>query len=260
MGGRSKRCPRHSTASATAAAARPAGEAAPAAIGMEIGSDAWSDVITVGARAFGVAVTAAQSAQMARHAAQLLAWNRVTNLTSVTEPAAMARTHYLDSLSAAAFVPPGAAVLDIGSGAGFPGLPLHIVCAGLRTTLIDASRKKVSFLKHVIRELGLTGISALHSRAEELPGRAGDPPRFGVIVSRALGGVEPFVRMAAPILAPAGRIVAMKGQMDPGELRALQHAAETGGFGAALRLRCQGYRIPGLTSERALLIFDWVEA
>jgi 16S rRNA (guanine527-N7)-methyltransferase len=229
---------------------------------MEIGSDAWSDVITVGARAFGVEVTTAQSAQMARHAAQLLAWNRVTNLTRVTEPAAMARSHYLDSLSAAAFVPPGAALLDIGSGAGFPGLPLHIVCTGLRTTLIDASRKKVSFLKHVIRELGLTGLSALHSRAEELVGRPGAPapPRFGVIVSRALGEVAPFVRMAAPILAPAGRIVAMRGQMDPGKLRALQHAAETGGFGAALRLRCQGYRIPGLSSERTLLVFDRVDA
>jgi 16S rRNA (guanine527-N7)-methyltransferase len=197
---------------------------------------------------------------MARHATQLLAWNRVTNLTTVTEPAAMARNHYLDSLSAAPFLPPEAALLDVGSGGGFPGLPLHLVRPGLRTTLIDASRKKVSFLRHVIRELGLTGISALHHRAEDLVGRPGGPVCFEVIVSRALGGVEPFVRLALPLLAETGRIIAFKGRMAPDEMCAVQHAAEAGAFGAVLRMRCQSYRIPGLASERRLLVFDRVSA
>ncbi|MFO7706712.1 MAG: 16S rRNA (guanine(527)-N(7))-methyltransferase RsmG [Desulfobacterales bacterium] len=223
---------------------------------MEIGSDAWSALITAGAGAFGVDVTAAQAAQMARHAVQLLAWNRVSNLTTVTEPAAMARTHYLDSLSVAPLVPPAAALLDIGSGGGFPGLPLHIALPGLRTALIDASRKKASFLRHVIRELGLTGILALHRRAEEMAGASGGSPRFGVIVSRALGAVEPFVRMALPLLAPGGRIVAMKGHLEAREIRDFEHAAETGGYGEALRLRCRGYRVPGLASERTLLVFE----
>lgn len=223
---------------------------------MEIGSKQWAALITAGAGAFGVEVTAAQAAQMAGHAAQLLAWNRVTNLTTVTEPAAMARSHYLDSLCVAPLIPPAAALLDIGSGGGFPGLPLHLVRPNGPTTLIDASRKKASFLKHVIRELALTEITALHSRAQELAARPGGPPRFGVIVSRALGAVEPFVRMALPLLSENGRIIAMKGRTDPGELRVLQHAAETGGYGAALRLSCRGYRIPGLASERALLVFE----
>ncbi len=222
---------------------------------MEIGSDEWSALITAGAGAFGVEVTAAQAAQMACHAMQLLAWNRVTNLTTVTEPVAMARTHYLDSLSVVPLVAPAAAVLDIGSGGGFPGLPLHIIRPGRRTTLIDASRKKVSFLRHVIRELGLTGILALHSRAEELAAPPGSP-RFGVIVSRALGAVAPFVRIALPLLAEGGRIVAMKGHLDLREIRCLQHAAETGSYGATLRLLCRDYRLPGLTSERTLLVFE----
>jgi 16S rRNA (guanine527-N7)-methyltransferase len=223
---------------------------------MEIGSKEWSALITIGAGAFGVEVTAAHTAQMARHAQLLLAWNRVTNLTTVVEPAAMALTHYLDSLSAAPLVPPAAALLDIGSGGGFPGLPLHILRPGLRTTLIDASRKKVSFLRHAIRELGLTGILALHSRAEELAARSGGSPRFGVIASRALGAVAPFVGMALPLLAPDGCIVAMKGELDPVEIRAIQHAAESGGYGAVLRLRSRRYRLPGLSSERVLLVFD----
>lgn len=223
---------------------------------MEIGSNEWAALITAGAGAFGVEVTAAQVALMARHAQQLLAWNRVTNLTTVTEPQAMARSHYLDSLCVAPLVPSAAALLDIGSGGGFPGLPLHLVRPEGSTTLIDASRKKASFLKHVIRELGLTGITALHCRAEELAARPGGPPRFGVIVSRALGPVEPFVRLALPLLAEQGRIIAMRGRTDPGDIRALEHAAESGGYGVLLRLSRRGYGIPGLAAERALLVFE----
>lgn len=223
---------------------------------MEIGSSEWTVLITAGAGAFGVEVTAAQVALMARHAQLLLAWNRVTNLTAVTEPQAMARSHYLDSLCAAPLIPPAAALLDIGSGGGFPGLPLHLVRPAGTTTLIDAARKKVSFLKHVIRELGLTGITAHHRRAEELAARPGGPPRFGVIASRALGPVEPFVRMALPLLAENGRIIAMRGRTDPAELGSLRHAAESGGYGAVLRLSWRSYRIPGLASERALLVFE----
>lgn len=226
---------------------------------MEIGSPEWSALIAAGARAFGLALQPAQAAQMARHALQVLAWNRVTNLTSVTEPAAMACNHYLDSLAAAAFIPPAAALLDIGSGAGFPGIPLHLVCPGLETTLIDASRKKVSFLKQAIRELKLTRISALHVRAEELAGRGAEAPRFTVVVSRALSGTESFVRMALPLLADGGRILAMKGRMGVEEVSALERSARSGEFGAALSVRRCGYRVTGLACERSLLIFERID-
>jgi 16S rRNA G527 N7-methylase RsmG len=81
-----------------------------------------------------------------------------------------------------------------------------------------------------------------------------------VIVSRALGPVEAFVRMALPLLAAEGRIVAMRGRTDPGDLRALAHAAESGGWGARLRFSRRGYRIPGLAAERCLLVFERVAA
>lgn len=223
---------------------------------MQIGSEQWSALIAEGARAFGLALQPVHTAQMARHAVQLLAWNRVTNLTTVTEPAAMACNHYLDSLAAAAFVPPAARLLDIGSGAGFPGIPLHLVCPGLHTTLMDASRKKVSFLRQVIRELMLTRIAARHARAEELAGRGGDAFRFTVVVSRALGATEPFVRMALPLLADDGRILAMKGRMAGEEVVALERSARNGDFGTALSLQRHGYRVTGLASERSLLIFE----
>ncbi len=228
---------------------------------MNIDSDEWSALITEGARAFGLALRPEHTARMARHAVQLLAWNRITNLTTVTEPAAMACHHYLDSLAAAAFIPPGAALLDIGSGAGFPGIPLHLVCPGLHTTLIDASRKKVSFLRQAIRELKLTGIAALHARAEDLlAARREGASRFTVVASRALGGIEPLVRTALPLLADGGRIIAMKGKMTVEEVWGLERSARNGDFGAPLNLRRHGYRIPGLTSERSLLVFERIGA
>jgi 16S rRNA (guanine527-N7)-methyltransferase len=223
---------------------------------MEIGSEEWGALIREGARAFGLVLSAEHTDRMARHAEQLQRWNRVTNLTRVTEPADVARRHFLDSLAAAAYVPPAAALLDIGSGGGFPGLPLHLVCSGLHTTLIDASRKKVSFLRQVIRELRLTGIEALHARAQELADRGGKPPAFDVVASRALGDPASFLRMALPLLAAGGRILAWRGRMGLEEVQALARAARNGDFGLALRLRRCDYRIPGLAAERSLLVIE----
>jgi 16S rRNA (guanine527-N7)-methyltransferase len=223
---------------------------------MEIGSDEWSQLLIEGARAFGLELTPAHTRIFAGHAAELLAWNRVTNLTTVTAARPMALSHYLDSLAPAGLIPENAVLLDIGSGGGFPGIPLHIVLAGLRTTLIDASRKKASFLRHAIRELRLERIEALHTRAGELAGRCGQPGRYEVIVSRALSAIEPFVRMAVPLLSAQGRIIALKGGVPADEFAALRISAGNGSLGAALSLRRHFYTIPGRTSERSILVFE----
>ncbi|MBI5582167.1 MAG: 16S rRNA (guanine(527)-N(7))-methyltransferase RsmG [Deltaproteobacteria bacterium] len=223
---------------------------------MEIGSDEWSHLLIAGARALGLELTQAHTRVFACHASELLAWNRVTNLTTVTDPWPMALTHYLDSLAPAGFIPENAVLLDIGSGGGFPGIPLHIALTGLRTTLIDASRKKVSFLRYVIRELRLERIEALHTRAEELAGRRGQLGRYDVIVSRALSAIEPYVRMAVPLLGADGRIIALKGGVPAEEVEALRLAAGNGSLGAALSLRRHAYTIPDRTSERSIFILE----
>jgi 16S rRNA (guanine527-N7)-methyltransferase len=225
-------------------------------INMDIGSDEWSQLLIAGARAFGLELTQAQTRVFAGHAAELVAWNRVTNLTTVTAPRPMALTHYLDSLAPASLIPENAVLLDIGSGGGFPGIPLHIALAGLRTTLIDASRKKVSFLRHAIRELRLERIEALHARAEELAGRCGQHGRYDVVISRALSAIEPFVRMAVPLLGARGRIIALKGEVPAKEVEALRIAAANGSLGAALSLRRHSYTIPDRTSERSIFVLE----
>jgi 16S rRNA (guanine527-N7)-methyltransferase len=223
---------------------------------MEIGSPEWSQLIIDGAATWGIALGPGHVGLFARHAEELLKWNAVTNLTAITGPEGIARNHFLDSLAPAGLVTPGSELLDVGTGGGFPGLPLHIVIPGLRTTLLDAARKKVSFLRHVVRELGLKRIESVHARLEELARQPGRMLRYDVIVSRAFSALPPFVNAALPLLKPYGRLVALKGRVSPAELKDMRNAAGSGSMGAVLFLDLQRYELPGLKSERALLVIS----
>lgn len=221
---------------------------------MDIGSAEWNRLIIDGAAALGVALQADHVRLFARHAAALLEWNAVTNLTAITAPERVALHHFLDSLAAVRLIGPGSEVLDVGSGGGFPGLPLHIVIDRLQTTLIDASRKKVSFLRHVLRELALSGIQAQHLRVEEMVRKTAGLKCYDVITSRAFSAVEPLVHAVWPLLRPEGRLIAFKGDIDTTEMNALQAALAGEELGEPITLKRLGYALPGLKNERSLLI------
>jgi len=226
---------------------------------MKIGSKEWSDLIIEGAAAFDIDLNPRHTSQFAAHAAELVRWNQKINITAITDPFEVAVKHVLDSLPAARFIPGDAGLLDMGSGGGFPGLPLKILMPSLSVTLIDASRKKVSFLKHVIRTLKLDNIEALHIRAEDL---ADDPlyrHRFDVVISRAVSSLDLFCRLALPLLIDAGHIVALKGDLASGEINELQGR----GFGdggdrkTGDRQFCvtvEKFRLPHLNSNRSIVI------
>lgn len=216
---------------------------------MDIGSDAWSRLIIDGAGVLEVELTTDHTRLFARHAEQLLKWNEVTNLTAITRPVDMAVNHFLDSLAPAGLISPGDHVLDVGTGGGFPGLPLHVVIPGLCTTLVDASRKKVSFLRHVIRELRLERIQALHARVETLPGRL----LYDVIISRAFSKLADFVRSSQHLLTPSGCIIAQKGNIPAAEIEDLKRLIRSR-RGDRLVIEERRYSLPGLTHQRTLLI------
>lgn len=220
---------------------------------MEIGSEEWGRLVRAGAGSLGVELEDVHLERFARHAVELLNWNSVTNLTAITRPDEVALNHFADSLACARLIPPKATVLDVGSGGGFPGLPLHVVLPDLKTRLVDASRKKVSFLRHVIRVLDLKGIEACHSRIEDLGARGG--PGYQVIVSRAYSALAAFVRQALPLLDTGGKIIAYKAQIAPEEMRELQALADTGGPETRLAVEERRYTLPGLRMERVLFIF-----
>ena len=163
---------------------------------MQIGSKEWSALIIDGARTFDIELKSDQTEKFAVHARELIRWNKTFNITTITDPVEIALKHFLDSLPAAHHIPPDATLLDIGSGGGFPGIPLKILMPSLMVTLIDASRKKVSFLKHVIRSLKLDHIEALPMRAENLVTDSLYRKRFDVVISRAFAALALFVRLA----------------------------------------------------------------
>lgn len=220
---------------------------------VDFESSEWAHILDEGARAMGMHLDLSQIAQFAIHARELLAWNRFTNLTAITDPVEIAVKHFLDTLPVLPFLPPGSWLLDIGSGGGFPGIPLRILRPDLHIVLIDASRKKVSFEKYVIRTLGLKDIEARNIRAEELKGKLqiGAGP-YNVIVSKAVSKMERFLDQAVPLLRRPGVMIAMKGRSVEAELEAASSKIEAEG----LTLTVKKYRLPHLDIERSLIILS----
>lgn len=153
----------------------------------------------------GITLTEKQARLLNRHIQLMLEWNLRLNLTRIAEPEEIIVKHLLDSIVPAQFIPSSGNALDVGTGAGFPGIPLKIVYPGLQMVLLDSSRKKVSFLTAAAVALGLKGIRALHGRWQEFPNAEAHIGKFELITMRALK-LEPehLTRLASPVLAPGG--------------------------------------------------------
>ncbi|MDJ0986058.1 MAG: 16S rRNA (guanine(527)-N(7))-methyltransferase RsmG [Desulfobacterales bacterium] len=217
---------------------------------MEIGSREWQNLIKNGAQQLGIAIDKRICTAFATHAAELLHWNRKINLTTITAPRDIASKHFLDSLVPAKFIPEKARLLDIGAGGGFPGLPLKILKPSLSVLLIDGVRKKINFLKHVLRTLGMNQCEALHIRAEKLREDPKHLNSFDVIISRALSDLTSFVRNAVPLLAKQGRIIALKGEVDQKALAALQTVLSADRY----TIEVEYYRLPDVDQRRSIVI------
>jgi len=181
---------------------------------------------------------------------ELLRWNRLVNLTAITREEEVVEKHIVDSLTLMPLLTGRERILDVGSGGGFPGLPLKIVSDDLNFVSVDAVGKKINFQRHVVRQLGLTRFLALHSRIEDVPRWEGFDSGFDVIVSRAFASLVDFVRLTLPCLADGGRLVAMKGPEGERELSQCKEVL------AGLGVSCVGLernRLPQSMAERLLI-------
>jgi 16S rRNA (guanine527-N7)-methyltransferase len=162
---------------------------------------------------FGLELTDSQVGQFERYTEELLKWNQHTNLTAIDEPEAVMVRHHLDSLSVLKVVTleRGMRVADVGTGAGFPGLPLHIAVDGVYTTLIEATGKKVNFCKHVAETLDLKRVVVLHSRAEEAGHITHQRGKYDLVVARAVARLPILLEYLLPLAKVGGLCVAMKG-------------------------------------------------
>lgn len=180
---------------------------------------------------------------------ELQRWNRKINLTSLRTDQQIAVKHFLDSLTVAPFLPATGRILDIGTGAGFPGLPLKILLPSLELILLEASRKKCTFLRHIIRGLRLQGVEVVHGRAQD----KGIIERYSgldMVTTRAVADIMTVLKLALPFVRKGGRIVCMRGRKGEQELAAI----DLGGVGVQLSEK-QRLSLPFVNEVRFILIF-----
>ncbi len=156
----------------------------------------------------------------------LTEWNQKVNLTAITEPQEIVIKHFLDSILLVPFIPATGLLADVGTGAGFPGIPLKIVMPELEVTLIDSLGKRVKFLRQVIGELGLKGIEAHHARAEDVGRQRAFRERFDVVVARAVSRLSVLTEYCLPLVKIGGCFIAAKGPAVTGEVEEAEYAIE----------------------------------
>ncbi len=198
----------------------------PAAAGRLLIASDGASILEAGAASMGMSLTATQSAHLLAYAALILKWNKVYNLTALRDPQTVLTHHLLDSLTAVgplmpiiAPVMPGTAevpaLLDVGSGAGLPGVVLAIMRSDIQVDCVDSVAKKAAFIQQVVAELQLPNVRSMHARVEDSRGQ------YAVVCSRAFASLADFTGTSTHLLAPGGVWMAMKGKSPTDEIAAL---------------------------------------
>ena len=194
------------------------------------------------------------AAKLVRYGELLVEKNKVMNLTAITAPKDVATLHFLDSaalLTLADFK--GKTVADVGTGAGFPGLPLKIVEPSIELTLLDSLNKRIDFLKEVCADLGLQDVDCVHGRAEEFA--AGHRESFDVVTSRAVANLQMLVELCLPLVKEGGYFLSMKSVESEEEINSAKKAIAT--LGGKIE-KCVDYTIPGTDVAHRLVFIKKV--
>lgn len=212
----------------------------------------FEEILTTRAAEAGIVLTAAQTAQFAVYNEMLIDWNTRMNLTALTAPEDVAVKHIIDSLTAydAALFDGAATLIDVGTGAGLPGIPLAVYAPHIRVTLMDALQKRVRFLMEVTRAMGLTNTVAVHARAEEAARQPAHREHYDIAVSRAVARLPVLLEYALPLVRVGGTFLALKGRAYAAE------AAEGAGIARRLgggTISACPVHLPGLDDVRAIL-------
>ena len=205
-----------------------------------------------GAKAFGIHLDEKSVEAFELYLKELLKWNQKINLTAIRMEKGIVLKHFLDSLSVFPYLSNISSLLDIGSGAGFPGIPLKIAKHSLEITLIDSVHKKVDFQRHILRMLGFKEVEAIHGRVQDkgiLQRLAG---RFGIVLSRAFSDFQTFLALSFPFLKEGGTVIAMKGEVDDKEMKLL---LETEGTRYRLK-NAVPLTLPFSSFKRTILLFE----
>lgn len=212
----------------------------------------FREILEQAASEYGVLLTHEQIIAFTRYFETLVEWNEKINLTAITDPQDVAVKHMIDSLSCydATIFKKGATVIDVGTGAGFPGLPLKIFRPDIKLTLFDSLNKRILFLRAVADVLGITDIEFIHSRAEDGGKSKLFRERYDVAVSRAVARLNVLCEWCLPFVAVGGFFIALKGSQYSMEVDEAQGALQR--LGGEIT-KIQNIKLPGLDDVRAVI-------
>jgi 16S rRNA (guanine527-N7)-methyltransferase len=210
-------------------------------------------------RQVGLRLSPAQLNALAVYEETLLDWNTRFNLTAIRHPEEVRTKHFLDSLTCLLAMrdTPAERLVDVGTGAGFPGIPLKIVFPKMQLTLVESVGKKADFCRHVARRLELQGVEVVQERAEALGQSAAHRERYDWAVARAVAILPVLAEYLLPLVRVGGGMLAMKGESGPAEAHAAERALRL--LGGHLK-QLVPLTLPGVTEERYLVVIDKVAA
>ena len=207
----------------------------------------------------GVQLTPGQLAAFEHYQKELVAWNERINLTAIRDEDGIRTKHFLDSLTCTLVLrdKPPRRLIDIGTGAGFPGIPLKIIYPSLQLTLVESVGKKADFCRHVVQELALDRVEVLQARAEEVGQMPAHREKYDWAVARSVASMTILVEYLLPLVKVGGSILAQKGQNGPAETQQSERACQL--LGGHLR-RLNPIHLPGVAEDRYLIVIDKVAA
>ena len=208
---------------------------------------------------FNVHLTGRHLLALAAYERELLEWNQKFNLTAIRDAESIRVKHFLDSFScvlAWKAVPPQR-LIDVGTGAGFPGIPLKILYPSMRLTLVESVGKKAKFCQHIVDTLGLENVTVIHARAEDLGQKAEHREGYDWAVARAVANLNVLSEYLLPLVKVGGTALAQKGESGPAEAQSAERAMKL--LGGKLR-KLIPVNLPGVADDRYLLLMDKVAA
>lgn len=182
-------------------------------------------------------------------------WNKKINLTAITNDKDIVIKHFIDSLTIEKYIPRGAKLIDIGTGAGFPGVPLKIVRSDVDVVLLDSLNKRVKFLKEIIDRCELNNIIAIHSRAEEIAHEANYREKFDIVTARAVANISTLSEYCAPFVKIGGKFICMKADADD-EIKASMKAVEELGM---KKINEEQFKLNIIDSKRTIIIYEKIK-